>query len=116
MVLGTLTDANSRALLVCNGPLEHYDFLIKQEELRNDEQQRKVVQHLQKLHESLKGYSISSKNFLSKVRLMMINIFLEFIFSHKNVLKNISISIINLVLFLQWVFTAKSFFVFGSAT
>ncbi|XP_021245376.1 lactation elevated protein 1 isoform X4 [Numida meleagris] len=67
VVLGTLTDANSRALLVCNGPLEHYDFLIKQEELRNDEQQRRVVQHLQKLHESLKGYSISSKNFLSKL-------------------------------------------------
>lgn len=87
MVLGTLTDANSRALLVCDGPLEHYDFLIKQEELRNDEQQRRVVQHLQKLHESLKGYSISSQNFLSKVRLMMISIFLEFIFSHENVLK-----------------------------
>ncbi|OXB67977.1 hypothetical protein ASZ78_006613 [Callipepla squamata] len=67
VVLGTLTDANSRALLVCNGPLEHYDFLIKQDELRNDEQQRRVVQHLQKLHESLKGYSISSKNFLSKL-------------------------------------------------
>ncbi|XP_052545503.1 AFG1-like ATPase isoform X4 [Tympanuchus pallidicinctus] len=67
VVLGTLTDANSRALLVCNGPLEHYDFLIKQEELKNDEQQRKVVQHLQKLHDSLKGYRISSKNFLSKL-------------------------------------------------
>lgn len=46
----------------------------------------------------------------------MINIFLEFIFSHKNVLKNISMHIINLVLFLHWAFTAKSFFVFGSAT
>ncbi|KAM6367069.1 AFG1-like ATPase isoform 2-T2 [Alca torda] len=66
-VPGTPTDANARALLVCNGPLEHYDFLIKQEELRNDEQQRRVVQHLQKLHESLKGYSISSKNLLSKL-------------------------------------------------
>ncbi|XP_009892169.1 PREDICTED: lactation elevated protein 1 [Charadrius vociferus] len=66
-VHGTPTDANARALLVCNGPLEHYDFLIKQEELRNDEQQRRVVQHLQKLHESLKGYSISSKNLLSKL-------------------------------------------------
>ncbi|XP_051469111.1 AFG1-like ATPase isoform X2 [Apus apus] len=64
---GTLTDANARALLVCSGPLEHYNFLIKQEELRNDEQQRRVVQHLQKLHESLKGYSISSKNLLSKL-------------------------------------------------
>ncbi|XP_054677027.1 AFG1-like ATPase isoform X1 [Grus americana] len=66
-VPGTPTDANARALLVCSGPLEHYDFLIKQEELKNDEQQRRVVQHLQKLHESLKGYSISSKNLLSKL-------------------------------------------------
>ncbi|XP_074902831.1 AFG1-like ATPase isoform X3 [Buteo buteo] len=66
-VPGPPTDSNARALLVCNGPLEHYDFLIKQEELRNDKQQRIVVQHLQKLHESLKGYSISSKNLLSKV-------------------------------------------------
>ncbi|XP_065488076.1 AFG1-like ATPase isoform X3 [Caloenas nicobarica] len=66
-VPGTPTDANARALFVCNGPLEHYDFLIKQEELRNDEQQRRVVQHLQKLHESLKGYSIGSKNLLSKL-------------------------------------------------
>ncbi|XP_039384401.1 AFG1-like ATPase isoform X3 [Mauremys reevesii] len=63
----TLADANSRALLVCNGPLEHYDFLIKAEELRNDEQQRRVVQCLQKLHESLKGYSISPNNLLSKL-------------------------------------------------
>ncbi|XP_040974288.1 AFG1-like ATPase isoform X1 [Aquila chrysaetos chrysaetos] len=66
-VPGPPTDSNARALLVCNGPLEHYDFLIKQEELRNDKQQRIVVQHLQKLHESLKGYSISSKTLLSKV-------------------------------------------------
>ncbi|XP_069661096.1 AFG1-like ATPase isoform X2 [Haliaeetus albicilla] len=66
-VPGPPTDSNARALLVCSGPLEHYDFLIKQEELRNDKQQRIVVQHLQKLHESLKGYSISSKNLLSKV-------------------------------------------------
>ncbi|XP_055666197.1 AFG1-like ATPase isoform X2 [Falco peregrinus] len=66
-VSSTPTAANARALLVCSGPLEHYDFLIKQEELRNDDQQRRVVQHLQKLHESLKGYSISSKNIISKL-------------------------------------------------
>lgn len=65
----SLADANSKALLVCNGPLEHYEFLIKTEELKNDEQQRKVMHHMQNLHESLKGYSISSKNILSKVRL-----------------------------------------------
>ncbi|XP_032999446.1 AFG1-like ATPase isoform X3 [Lacerta agilis] len=64
---GTRADANSKALLICNGPLEHYEFLIKAEELRNDEQQRKVVQCLQKLHENLKGYSISPKHILSKV-------------------------------------------------
>ncbi|XP_060093877.1 AFG1-like ATPase isoform X3 [Heteronotia binoei] len=63
----TLADANSKALLVCNGPLEHYDFLVKTEELKNDDQQQKVIQCLQKLHESLKGYSISSKHLLSKV-------------------------------------------------
>ncbi|XP_061479523.1 AFG1-like ATPase isoform X3 [Rhineura floridana] len=64
---GTLVDANSKALLICNGPLEHYEFLIKTEELNNDEQQRKVLQCLQKLHESLKGYSISPKHILSKL-------------------------------------------------
>ncbi|XP_019393408.1 PREDICTED: lactation elevated protein 1 isoform X1 [Crocodylus porosus] len=63
----TLSDVNSKALLVCSGPLEHYDFLIKEEDLRSDEQQRQVVQCLQKLHESLKGYSVSSKNLLSKL-------------------------------------------------
>lgn len=55
--------------MVCNGPLEHYEFLVKAEELKNDEQQRKVIQCLQKLHENLKGYSISSKHLLSKVGL-----------------------------------------------
>lgn len=74
---GAPTDAHARALLVCNGPLEHYDFLIKHKELKNDEQQREVVQHLQKLHETLKGYSIDSKNVLSKVRFIMIKIFLH---------------------------------------
>uniref|UniRef100_A0ACB8GCN6 AFG1-like ATPase n=1 Tax=Sphaerodactylus townsendi TaxID=933632 RepID=A0ACB8GCN6_9SAUR len=63
----TPADANSKALLVCNGPLEHYEFLVKSEELKNDEQQRKVIQCLQKLHESLKDYSISSKHTLSKL-------------------------------------------------
>ncbi|XP_006029992.2 AFG1-like ATPase isoform X2 [Alligator sinensis] len=63
----TLSDANSKALLVCSGPLEHYDFLIKEDDLRSDEQQWQVVRSLQKLHESLKGYSISSKNLLSKL-------------------------------------------------
>nr|XP_060609126.1 AFG1-like ATPase [Anolis sagrei ordinatus] len=61
-----LTEANSKALSICNGPLEHYEFLIKKEELKNDEQQRKVIQCLQKLHENLKSYSISPKHIFSK--------------------------------------------------
>ncbi|XP_063007044.1 AFG1-like ATPase isoform X2 [Melospiza melodia melodia] len=61
------TDVHARALQVCNGPLEHYDFLIKHQELKNDEQQRRVVERLQKLHESLKGYSIDSKNIFSQL-------------------------------------------------
>ncbi|KAM6459528.1 AFG1-like ATPase isoform 3-T3 [Liasis olivaceus] len=64
---GGLADANLKALLVCNGPLEHYEFLIKMEQLRNDEQQRKVMQCLQKLQESLKGYNISPKHIFSKL-------------------------------------------------
>ncbi|XP_020657008.3 AFG1-like ATPase isoform X1 [Pogona vitticeps] len=64
---GNLTDANSKALLICNGPLEHYEFLIKTKMLKNDEQQRRVIESLQKLHESLKGYSIGPKHILSKL-------------------------------------------------
>ncbi|XP_036625082.1 AFG1-like ATPase isoform X2 [Trichosurus vulpecula] len=63
----TQTDAFSKALAVCNGPLEHYDFLIKAEEIKEDEHQRRVVQSLQKLHESLNGYNIESKSLFSKL-------------------------------------------------
>ncbi|XP_058030246.1 AFG1-like ATPase isoform X1 [Ahaetulla prasina] len=64
---GGLADANSKALLLCNGPLEHYEFLTKMEQLRNDEQQTKVMRCLQKLHESLKGYNLSPKHIFSKL-------------------------------------------------
>lgn len=63
-----VADANSKALLLCNGPLEHYEFLTKVEQLRNDEQQRTVMRCLQKLHESLKGYNLSPKHIFSKVK------------------------------------------------
>lgn len=61
------TEAYSKALAVCRGPLDHYDFLIKAHELRDDEHQRRVVQCLQKLHEDLKGYSIEAEGLLSKL-------------------------------------------------
>ncbi|KAB0346852.1 hypothetical protein FD754_011709 [Muntiacus muntjak] len=61
------TEAYSKALAVCHGPLDHYDFLIKAHELKDDEHQRRVIQCLQKLHEDLKGYRIEEGLF-SKVR------------------------------------------------
>lgn len=57
-----------KALAVCHGPLDHYDFLIKSQELREDEHQRRVVQCLQKLQEDLKGYSIEEGGLFSKVQ------------------------------------------------
>ncbi|XP_027711798.1 AFG1-like ATPase isoform X1 [Vombatus ursinus] len=63
----TPTDAFSKALAVCSGPLEHYDFLIEADEIKEDEHQRRVVQSLEKLQESLKGYNIETKSFFSKL-------------------------------------------------
>ncbi|XP_072499093.1 AFG1-like ATPase isoform X3 [Notamacropus eugenii] len=63
----TQTEVFSKALSLCNGPLEHYDFLIKADEIKEDEHQRRVVQSLQNLHESLKGYDIESKSLFSKL-------------------------------------------------
>jgi protein AFG1 len=62
------SEARLKALAVCHGPLDHYDFLIKSQELREDEHQRRVVQCLQKLQEDLKGYSIEEGGLFSKVR------------------------------------------------
>lgn len=60
------SEAYLKALAVCHGPLDHYDFLIKAHELKDDEHQRRVIQCLQKLHEDLKRYSIEAEDFLSK--------------------------------------------------
>ncbi|XP_070952361.1 AFG1-like ATPase isoform X4 [Macaca nemestrina] len=56
-----------KALAVCHGPLDHYDFLIKAHELKDDEHQRRVIQCLQKLHEDLKGYNIEAEGLFSKL-------------------------------------------------
>ncbi|XP_010854946.1 PREDICTED: lactation elevated protein 1 isoform X3 [Bison bison bison] len=61
------TEAYSKALAVCHGPLDHYDFLIKARELKDDEHQRRVIQCLQKLHEDLKGYRIEEEGLFSKL-------------------------------------------------
>lgn len=62
------SEAYMKALAVCHGPLDHYDFLIKSHELKDDKHQRRVIQCLQKLHEDLKGYSIEAEGLFSKVR------------------------------------------------
>uniref|UniRef100_H0WP81 AFG1-like ATPase n=1 Tax=Otolemur garnettii TaxID=30611 RepID=H0WP81_OTOGA len=56
-----------KAVAVCHGPLDHYDFLIKAHELKDDAHQRRVIQCLQKLHEDLKGYSIEAEGLFSKL-------------------------------------------------
>lgn len=62
------SEAHSKALAVCHGLLDHYEFLIKAQELRDDEHQRRVIQSLQKLQEDLKGYSIEEEGLFSKVQ------------------------------------------------
>ncbi|XP_069462651.1 AFG1-like ATPase isoform X2 [Ambystoma mexicanum] len=64
-VLSSLSTTHTNEL--CSGPLEHYDLLASSGVLRKDEHQRRVMQHLQTLHEELKGYSASSKNVFSKI-------------------------------------------------
>ncbi|XP_063299601.1 AFG1-like ATPase [Pelobates fuscus] len=59
-------NVHSRALEECSGPLQHYDFLVKEAVLRKDEHQRRVMQHLENLHEALKGYRKDGKGVLSK--------------------------------------------------
>lgn len=61
------SEAHSKALAVCHGLLDHYEFLIKAQELRDDEHQRRVIQSLQKLQEDLKGYSIEEEGLFSKL-------------------------------------------------
>ncbi|XP_044148028.1 AFG1-like ATPase [Bufo gargarizans] len=60
-------NSNSQVLKECTGPLQHYDLLVKECVLRKDEHQRRVMQHLQSLHEALRGYTKESKGILSKL-------------------------------------------------
>ncbi|XP_015206624.2 lactation elevated protein 1 homolog B [Lepisosteus oculatus] len=50
-----------------SGPLEHYNRLIQAGALREDQQQRVALQHLDQLHKALKGYSNTPLSFLSKL-------------------------------------------------
>ncbi|XP_040284785.1 AFG1-like ATPase isoform X2 [Bufo bufo] len=60
-------NSNSQVLKECTGPLQHYDLLVKECVLNKDEHQRRVMQHLQSLHEALRGYTKESKGILSKL-------------------------------------------------
>ncbi|TNN78248.1 Lactation elevated protein 1 [Liparis tanakae] len=48
------------------GPLDHYDGLIRDQSLREDEHQKAVMQTLDQLHKTLRGYSNTPKSFFSK--------------------------------------------------
>ncbi|KAM4695070.1 AFG1-like ATPase [Discoglossus pictus] len=60
-------DPRIKALEECTGPLQHYDLLVKEAVLRKDEHQQRVMQHLQSLHEVLRGYHTDSRGLLSKL-------------------------------------------------
>lgn len=49
------------------GPLDHYNGLIRDGSLREDEHQKAVMQTLDQLHKTLRGYSNTPTSFLSKV-------------------------------------------------
>ncbi|KAM4772087.1 AFG1-like ATPase [Rhinophrynus dorsalis] len=60
-------NTHSKALEECSGPLQHYDYLVKEALLRKDEHQRKVMQHLENLHEELRGYRKDFSGIMSKL-------------------------------------------------
>ncbi|KAG8444688.1 hypothetical protein GDO86_009743 [Hymenochirus boettgeri] len=57
---------HKKALEQCTGPLQHYDFLVKEALLRKDDHQRRVMQHLQNLQENLSGYTKDPTGVFSK--------------------------------------------------
>lgn len=50
-----------------SGPLEHYAGLISGGTLREDEHQKAVLQKLDQLHKTLRGYSNTPTSIFSKV-------------------------------------------------
>uniref|UniRef100_A0A8C5QSZ6 AFG1 like ATPase n=1 Tax=Leptobrachium leishanense TaxID=445787 RepID=A0A8C5QSZ6_9ANUR len=59
-------NVHSKALEECSTPLQHYDFLVGEGVLRKDEHQRRVMQNLDNLHETLRGYRKDAKGVLSQ--------------------------------------------------
>jgi len=49
------------------GPLEHYNSLIRDGQLREDLQQRAVMEKLEQMQKNLRGYSNDRSSFFSKV-------------------------------------------------
>lgn len=50
-----------------SGPMDHYSGLIREGSLREDEHQRAVLEELDRLHKTLRGYSNTPTSILSKV-------------------------------------------------
>lgn len=51
-----------------SGPLQHYMSLVRDGTLREDQQQKAVLERLDEIHNVLKTYSNNPTSFLSKVR------------------------------------------------
>lgn len=51
-----------------SGPLDHYSGLIRQGTLREDEHQKSVLQKLDQLHKTLRGYNNAPTSIFSKVQ------------------------------------------------
>lgn len=52
---------------VFSGPMDHYSGLIRDGSLREDEHQKAVLQKLDQLHKTLRGYSNTPTSIFSKV-------------------------------------------------
>lgn len=63
---------------VFRGPLDHYSGLIRDGTLREDEHQKAVLQTLDQLHKTLRGYSNTPTSFFSKVEREMSQCLLMF--------------------------------------
>ncbi|XP_063773147.1 AFG1-like ATPase isoform X2 [Pseudophryne corroboree] len=64
--VGSAKNTQPGVLNECTGPLQQYDVLVKDCVLRKDEHQRRVMQHLQSLHDELRGYRKESTGILAK--------------------------------------------------
>lgn len=57
-----------------SGPLDHYSRLIRDGTLRDDQRQRAVLQELEQLQRTLRGYSNTPPSIFSRVTLLLLSV------------------------------------------